>query len=178
VKYFLIWIWVATVFVRGEGNIVLPRSWSASFVQKVTNPRKKILRYSGDFYGGADARFKWNYLKPTKKEVCSDGKRITVVDHDLEQISYYRMEKGFNLEAILKKAKHYKDNLYTAEYRGHTYTFAVDDRGFVEQIAYRDDMDNVVHIRFEKIRVYKNPVAASKMQCSHPDGYDVIGIGG
>jgi len=158
-----------------EGGIALPPGWSATFVQKVTSPGKKVIEYSGDLLMDSRGRFKWSYRKPTRKEVCSDGKRIRVVDHDLEQVSDYRLEKGFDLGAILKQARHYRKNLYTAEYQGRTYTLAVDAEGRVEQIAYRDEMDNTVHIRFEKIRVLPKAPDVSRMHCPYPRDYDLIG---
>jgi len=31
---------------------------------------------------------------PSKKEVCSDGVRLVVVDHELEQVGFYKMNKA------------------------------------------------------------------------------------
>ncbi len=172
-RYFLILItWFALL---SAGGITLSSGMEAQFVQKITNPKKKVIRYEGRVLMDNGARFKWNYIKPTKKEVCSDGKRVIVVDHDLEQVSYYRMDKGFDLGAVLKKAKHYKDNLYTARYRGRTYTIAVDPKGRVEQIAYRDDMDNVVNIHLYKLKTYSKSPGAAAFLCPYPKSYDVIG---
>lgn len=172
-RYFLILItWFALL---SAGGITLSSGMEAQFVQKITNPKKKVIRYEGNVLMDNGARFKWSYLKPSKKEVCSDGKRVMVVDHDLEQVSYYRMDRGFDLTAVLKKAKHYKDNLYTARYRGRTYTIAVDPKGRVEQIAYRDDMDNVVNIHLYKLKTYSKSPAAAAFRCPYPKSYDVIG---
>jgi len=166
-----------SMLLSGESarGIVLPAGMEAVFLQKVTNARKKVIRYSGKVWMDSGARFKWSYLKPTRKEVCSDGKRVVVVDHDLEQVSFYRMDKGFDLGAVLKRARPYKGNLYTARYQGRTYTLEVDGRGLIDQIAYRDDMDNVVNIRLEKIKTFSRPPAAKKMRCPYPKTYDVIG---
>ena len=172
-RYFLILFGVSVLL--GAGGIAVGPGMEAQFVQKITNPKKKVIRYEGRVLMDNGARFKWSYFKPTKKEVCSDGKRVIVVDHDLEQVSYYRMDKGFDLGAVLKNAKHYKENLYTARYRDRTYTIAVDGRGRVEQIAYRDDMDNVVNIHLYKLKTFSRPPAASAFRCPYPKSYDVIG---
>ena len=172
-RYFLI-LTTAFLFLQGEG-ITLPVGWEAKFLQKVTNPKKKVIRYEGTVLMSRDKGLKWSYRKPTRKEVCSDGKRVLVVDHDLEQASFYRIDKGFDLARILKKARHYKDRIYTARYDGRTYTLQVDAKGRIDQIAYRDDMDNVVNIHFKKIRTYTRPIAPSRMRCVIPKGYDRIG---
>jgi outer membrane lipoprotein carrier protein len=175
-KYFLISFSLLLSFVLGNaGGIALPAGMEASFTQKVTNPQKKVLLYRGKLLMDDGRRFKWSYLKPTRKEVCSDGRRVTVVDHDLEQVSFYRMKKSFDLGAVLARAKHYKDNLYTAKYQGRTYTLAVDAKGHVEQVAYRDDMDNVVNIHLKNLKVLPKAPAPAKMRCPYPKNYDVIG---
>ncbi|WP_456392573.1 LolA-like outer membrane lipoprotein chaperone [Nitratifractor sp.] len=170
-KYLLI-LFAAIGLLMAE--ITVPPGMEASFIQKVTNPNKKVIRYSGSVIMDNGKRFKWSYRSPTRKEVCSDGKRVIVVDHDLEQVSFYRMDKGFDLGAVLKRARHYKDNLYTARYQGRTYTLAVDGKGRIEQVAYRDDMDNVVNIRLQKLKILSRPPSAAKMRCPYPKSYDRI----
>jgi outer membrane lipoprotein carrier protein len=174
-KYLLILIECLLAASMGyAGGITLPVGMEAQFVQKVTNPQKRVIQYSGKVLMDSGNRFKWSYVRPTRKEVCSDGRQVIVVDHDLEQVSFYRMEKGFDLGAVLKRARHYKDNLYTATYQGRTYTLAVDGKGRIEQIAYRDDMDNVVNIHLKKIKSLSRPPSSKRMRCPYPKDYDVI----
>jgi outer membrane lipoprotein carrier protein len=174
-KYLLISAGLILSAVTGyAGGITLPAGMEAQFFQKVTNPQKRVIQYSGKVLMDSGRRFKWSYTRPTRKEVCSDGQQVIVVDHDLEQVSFYRMEKGFDLGAVLARARHYRDNLYTAKYQGRTYTLAVDGKGRIEQIAYRDDMDNVVNIHLKKIRSLSRPPAAKRMRCPYPKEYDVI----
>ncbi len=172
-RYFLLLISLYLPFFA-EG-IALPAGWEAEFLQKVTTPQKKVIRYEGEVLLSRGKELKWHYRKPTRKEVCSDGKRVVVIDHDLEQASFYRMKREFDLAKILQKARHYKERLYTADYQGRIYTLQVDAEGRVDQIAYRDEMDNVVNIRFSKIRSDTRPIAPSRMRCVIPEGYDRIG---
>jgi len=175
-KHLMILLLAGAAALAGSARgIVLPAGIEARFLQKVTNPQKRVIRYSGTVLMDRGNRFKWSYTEPTRKEVCSDGKRVIVVDHDLEQVSFYRMDKGFDLGAVLKRARHYKGRLYTAKYQGRTYTLEVDDRGLVDQIAYRDDMDNVVNIHFRRIKPLAKPPSPDRMRCPYPKDYDVIG---
>ena len=160
--------------LSAEG-IVLPPGLQARFLQKITNPQNKVIQYSGTVLMDRGNRFKWRYMQPSRKEVCSDGQRVVVVDHDLEQVSLYRMDKGVNLGEILKRAKHYKGRLYTAKFQGRTYTLELDEKGRIDQIAYRDDMDNVVNIRLMKIRALSKAPSTEQMRCPYPKSYDVIG---
>lgn len=168
-------LWIGLSLALAGGGIRMPAAFSADFLQKVTNPKKKVILYKGKVTMKAPSTLKWIYREPTKKEVCSDGKRVTVVDHDLEQVSFYRMNKKFDLAAVLRSARHYKDSLYVANYGGKSYTIALDAKGRISQIAYRDDMDNVVNIHFNRIRYLSAPPPAKKLKCRIPADYDRIG---
>ena len=152
----------------------LPDYFQAAFVQKVTNPKGKVIRYTGSVYFAEGRRLKWVYLEPTRKEVCTDGKELIVVDHDLEQVSYYLMDEGFDLIAILKRAKQHKARIYLADYQGSRYTIQVDGNGIVQSVAYFDNLDNKIQIVFKEMRYGKKRIKGSDMRCKAPKNYDVI----
>jgi len=155
-------------------SIVISENFQANFNQKITNPKKKVIAYSGRVYFSEQSKLKWEYLKPTKKEVCTNGLELTVVDHDLEQVSEYRINKGFNLSEILKKAKFHKKNIYVAKYNGKKYTIQVDKHNRLEAVAYFDDLDNKVQIGFTRVKYGKGKLSRKKMTCSYPSSYDII----
>ena len=155
-------------------SIRLPEHFRALFEQTVTNPKKKVIHYSGKVAYSGNNLLKWSYTEPTKKEVCTNGKEVLVVDHDLEQTSAYRIDKGFDLTQILKEAKPYKKDIYVTEYEGKRYTIKVDDKGRLQSVAYYDDLDNKVQILFQKMQYGKGILPASEMKCDYPADYDVI----
>jgi outer membrane lipoprotein carrier protein len=156
------------------GDIVLPAHFSARFEQTVTNPSNKVIHYSGKVLFTQKNLLKWSYLIPTEKEVCTDGKEILVVDHDLEQVSAYRIGKGFDLTMILKEAKPYKKGIYVTKYAGKTYTIQLDGKGRLQSVAYYDDLDNKVQILFKGMQYGKGRLPKSRMKCNYPATYDVI----
>jgi outer membrane lipoprotein-sorting protein len=163
-----------SIALFGDG-IAMPKSFHARFIQKVTNPKQRVIEYRGTVSMNYPDRMKWHYDSPTVKDVCSSGKRIMVVDHDLEQVSNYRMDESFDLSEVLKKAKFREKNLYLAIYRGKYYTIALDEKGRIEQIAYRDDMDNIVHIRFVGMKYGNRALDRKKLMCTIPKNYDIVG---
>jgi len=171
-KQFLL-LFIFTLYGYAE-SISIPENFQANFTQMITNPKKKVINYSGKVYFSEGSKLKWEYTKPTKKEVCTDGLELTVVDHDLEQVSHYNISKGFNLSEILKKAKHHNKNLYLATYNGKKYTLQVDKKKRLQAVAYFDDLDNKVQIIFRKIRYGTGKLPTKKMQCAVPKNYDVI----
>jgi outer membrane lipoprotein carrier protein len=168
-------LWLMSISVVGFANeIIIPDNFQANFTQIITNPKNKVINYAGKVYFSTPSKMKWAYTKPTKKEVCTDGVELLVVDHDLEQVSQYNISKGFDLTKILKKAKHHRDNLYLAKYNGTTYTIQVDKEHRLNAVAYMDELDNKVQIAFRKINYGKGTLSAKKMLCNYPKAYDII----
>jgi outer membrane lipoprotein carrier protein len=170
----ILWITVLAVMALRAEVITLPEHFRANFTQTVTNPKNKTIHYSGKVAYSGNNLLKWSYVTPTKKEVCTDGKEVLVVDHDLEQTSAYRIDKGFDLTQILKKAKPYKPQIFVTEYEGKRYTIKVDSKGRLQSVAYYDDLDNKVQILFRNMRYGKGILPASEMKCNYPVEYDVI----
>jgi len=167
----LLWGFAITVWAD---VITLPEHFNAFFEQTVTNPKGKVIRYRGKVAYTQGNLLKWSYTEPTQKEVCTDGHEILVVDHDLEQISVYRIDKGFDLAHILKNAKPYKASVYVTEYEGKRYTVKLDKNGRLHSVAYYDDLDNKVQIGFGKMRYGKGALPVSVMRCNYPATYDII----
>ena len=170
-----IFAFFALLFVTVNAqNIKLPVAFKANFMQQVTNTKGKVIKYRGKIYYNSPSRTKWLYRSPTKKEVCTQGRQLIVIDHDLEQVSYYSINKGFNLSKVLKRAKHHNGNTYVTTYRGKYYTIVLDNRGRVQQIAYKDNLDNTVNIIFTNIKYRNSLLPNSKFVCTRPKNYDTI----
>jgi len=161
-------------FYAFADSITLPDNFKADFTQKITNAKKKVINYNGKVYFSDKKLQKWEFLKPTKKEVCTTDKKLIVVDHDLEQVSNYRIKKGFNLKKILAKAKLHKKNIYVATYLDIRYTIQLDAKGHLHSFAFFDELDNKVQIVFKKIKYGKGKLSKKTMSCPVPKGYDVI----
>jgi outer membrane lipoprotein carrier protein len=156
------------------GQITIPISLSANFVQKVTTPHKKLTKYTGTLKLNRTRQFLWLYRSPTKREICGDGNKVRIIDHDLEQVTVYKVGSLLDLMQLLKRAKLYKGDIYLTKYHGVRYTLKVNKSGQIEQIAYKDKMDNVINIHFYKMKYNKSPYAPSKLRCRTPKSYDVI----
>ena len=154
--------------------ITLPANFTANFTQKITNPKKKVINYKGKVHFSSKSLLKWAYTKPTKKEVCTNGKELVVVDHDLEQVSNYLIDKGFNLIKIVKDAKVHSKNVYVSKYNGTNVTIQVDNKQKLHSIAYFDNLDNKVQIVFKKVRYGKGKLSKKVMTCKAPRDYDMI----
>ena len=157
-----------------SANIELPENFQADFTQKITNTKEKVITYSGKVRFSNETLFKWSYKEPTQKEVCTNGLELLVVDHDLEQVSAYRISNGIDIAKILKKAKQHSENIYVAAYENKQYTIQVDTKQKLHSIAYFDDLDNKVQIVFKHMKYGKGNLPSQSMKCNYPKNYDMI----
>ncbi len=158
------------------GSIVLPENFKATFIQTITNTKakEKTIKYSGKVRFSNKTLLKWEYLEPKKKEVCTDGKELLVVEHDLEQVSNYLINDGFDLAKVLEKAKQYSPNVYVAKHDDKNYTIKLDSKQRIHSIAYFDAFDNKVQILFKKMKYGKGKLKLKSMKCNYPQDYDFI----
>ncbi len=155
-------------------SIALPENFQANFEQKITNPKDKVIKYKGKVRFSDKNLFKWSYVSPTKKEVCTDGVELLVVDHDLEQVSIYYIAKGLDISKVLNKAKLHSNHIYVAAYEGKNYTIQLDGAEKLHSIAYYDELENKVQIIFINMNYGKGKLASDKMKCNYPIVYDMI----
>jgi len=172
-KFFLILVLFLSNIAIAQ-NIKLPVAFKANFIQQVKNKKGKIIKYRGKIYFNSPSETKWIYKSPTKKEVCTSGKKLVVIDHDLEQVSYYSIDKGFNLSKVLRDARLHKGNIYTTKFKGKLYTIVINKKGTIEQIAYKDNLDNTVNIIFTHMRYLNKLLPSYQFVCARPKNYDTI----
>ena len=155
-------------------GIALPVNFESNFEQKITNTKGKVIKYEGKVRFSNKNIFKWSYVSPTQKEVCTNGLELLVVDHDLEQVSTYYVRKGLDISKVLNKATLHSKNIYVAEYEGKKYTIQLDGKKKLHSIAYYDELDNKVQILFINMFYGKRELAREEMQCHYPNHYDMI----
>ncbi len=173
-RFFLLAIvFFGLISLNGQ-SIQIPVAFKARFIQQIKNPKGKIIKYRGTVIFNSPSSTKWVYTSPTRKEVCSRGRQVIVIDHDLEQVNYYSVNKRFNLSKVLSNAKLHHGNVYTTKFDGKLYTVVINSRNQVEQIAYKDNLDNTVNIIFTNIQYRSRPFPVSKFECIKPINYDSI----
>lgn len=154
-------------------TIELPENFQADFIQKITNTKGKIIEYKGKVSFSNETLFKWSYTEPTKKEVCTNGYELLVVDHDLEQVSTYLIAKEMDIAKIFDHAILHSTNIYVAQYENKKYTIQV-NKNKLHSIAYFDDLENKVQIIFKHMKYGKGDLPQQTMKCNYSIDYDMI----
>lgn len=77
-------------------------SLKGQFIQRVYKNKGSLLRTtSGTFELSRPGRFNWDYLKPHKKLIVSNGKKIWIYDKDLAQVTVSPLSKRFGQAPIM-----------------------------------------------------------------------------
>lgn len=122
-------------------------SFSSDFTQEVVSKDSK-LTYKGNFIITQDQAF-WSYQSPTQKEIYIDKKDIVIIEHDLEQVIFSKLENIPNLNEIFKNAKQTQKGQYKARYENIDYFLKLENDE-IKSVSYKDDFDNEVAIYFFK----------------------------
>lgn len=169
----LIYMLLFPIWLFGT-SIPLPQNFTAHFKQIITNPKKKVITYTGTLRFTRPSSLKWLYQKPNKKEVCVKGHALTMVDYDLEQVVSLSIDKEFDFIKILKRAKLHHKNVFVSQYKSQKYTIQLNKQKQIESVAYFDNLDNKVQIVFTQVHYGENVLSASSMQCKIPKNFDMI----
>lgn len=161
-----------TMFLCADG-IKLPASFDSTFTQEIISPKNKKIVYKGKVLYSDNSLLKWVYSSPTKKDVCTNGKDLIIVDHDLEQVSFYTINKGFNLPEVLKSAKKDSNGLFLAKHQKKNYSIKLNSNGELSQVFYTDDLDNKVTLTFDAMKYKNGSISSEKLKCIIPKNYDI-----
>jgi len=120
-------------------------NFSSSFEQNI-HSKDSTINYKGYFILSKDKAF-WSYESPSKKEIYINKNEIIIVEHDLEQVIFSKLEKIPNLNEIFKNAKKVSPNELIAQYEGIHYKIELREEK-LKSISYKDEFDNSITINF------------------------------
>ncbi len=167
-------ILLGSITFANASSLQLPTAFTSLFSQTITTPSKKTIQYNGVVNYNSPSLLKWSYISPTKKEVCTDSKIVLVVDHHLEQVSMFKITKGFNLPAVIKSAKSVGKNEFIASHDNQKFHIRTVNNRQLSQISYIDELDNKVEVNFNNTKYLQSPISNTKLKCNYPSTYDII----
>jgi len=147
-------------------------SFSAAFTQQITDDANKTITYEGRVDAVRPDRARWVYRTPVPKSVYVQGRKVTIVEPELEQAIVKNFEREIDLFQILSKAEKLDDETYLALYEGQHYLVKIDAQ-LPLSIAYRDAFENRIMIRFRDQK--RNPDLADSLFVPEiPEDFDVL----
>lgn len=146
-------------------------SIKSDFTQTITNDQNQTIIYHGKFYARDDNDALWVYNKPIKKLLYFLQGKVVIIEPNLEQVIFSKLEKIPKILNILKKAKH-KDGKLIAVCCGNTYYIKIEDNK-IKTVKYLDKIGNKVTIKFyneDTNLILGNDIFKYKI----PEGYDIL----
>lgn len=148
----------------------MPNTMQADFKQTVTNEHGQKLQYTGSIYVDAPYDSKWSYDMPTQKDICISQESIIVVEHDLEQATYYKNSNHIDFNTLYKKAEPVSKNSYVTTFNDTKYHLQTKD-GKIYSLEFTDALDNHSKISFSSV-VYETKLPS--LECEIPLYFDRI----
>jgi outer membrane lipoprotein carrier protein len=149
------------------------KTLETNFIQKIQNSTNNVLTYKGTMFAKKKNNLAlWIYNYPVKKKIYYRDGSITVLEPELEQVTFAKLEKIPNILTLLRKAKKVSKNRLVTTFNKTKY-YITTNNNFVKDIKYKDEMQNVVTISFKKPKINKG-INDKKFVYEIPAGYDVL----
>lgn len=146
------------------------KNFSSDFTQSIKS-KNSLITYKGHFILEQDKAF-WSYDSPTKKEIYINKNQVIIVEHDLEQVIFSKLDNTPNLNEIFKNAKKLDENKLQAKYKNITYLINLENDE-VKNISYKDEFDNIVNIELYEQKRNLN-IDENIFKAKYPKTYDLI----
>jgi len=147
-------------------------SFSAPFEQRIVDDQNKTITYHGHVWAKRPDKALWKYTDPIEKNVYVHGKRVIVVEPDLEQVIIKKINNDIDLFTLIASAKPIGNETYEANYSDQLFTIRL-KQGIIEQIRYLDPFENRVILTFTDQEQNKE-IDDDKFFAHIPNTYDII----
>ncbi|TXE78856.1 outer membrane lipoprotein chaperone LolA [Campylobacter peloridis] len=167
-KYFVILI---LFFINLFAFNINFKNFSSDFEQ-IVQSNNSSLKYKGNFIITQNKAF-WNYTHPTNKKIYINNKEIIIIEPDLEQAIYTKLQNTPKLQKIFEKAKKISSNTYEARYENTTYKIKLKNDNSLESISYSDELNNLITIFFFNQKFDQN-INENLFSPKIPANFDIV----
>ncbi len=167
---------LATLLITSSllsANLTNLKTISSDFTQIITNSTHNTIKYQGTMFAKKKNNLAlWIYTIPIEKEIYYRNGNIVILEPDLEQATFAKLNKIPNIITILKTAKKVSQNKLIANFNKTKYTILL-DKDKIKSISYKDQMQNNVTINLNKVKINKE-IKDNRFIYEIPAGYDII----
>ena len=127
------------------------RSFESDFQQIIINDQKTRITYKGKLYAKKDKnQALWVYTSPVDKKIYYSSGKVVIIEPELEQAIFAKLDKVPNILTLLKQAKKTGKDTYVTTFNNTRYTITFAD-GVLSKISYLDELHNKITILFFRI---------------------------
>ena len=169
-KLLILYFFFATALIAN--NIKNINSFEAFFKQSIINSSNKEIIYTGKLYIKKPLQILWQYNEPIEKFVYIENNQVTIIEPELEQVIISKLDKEFNILELLDNSTQISASEYLATFNNTQYKLTILDNK-LQQISYKDSIDNDIFISFSNIHQNKS-ISDKIFEFQIPKSYDVI----
>jgi len=159
-----------TAFATGIDNL---KSFESDFRQTIVNDQNAHIIYRGKLYAKKDKnQALWVYTSPIEKKIYYSSGKVVIIEPELEQAIFAKLDKVPNILTLLKKAKKIGDERYVTTFNNIRYIITM-KKGVLQQITYTDELHNKITILFENQKSNKN-IPDKRFAYQIPADYDIL----
>ncbi|MDD5051226.1 MAG: LolA-like outer membrane lipoprotein chaperone [Sulfuricurvum sp.] len=147
-------------------------SFNSKFVQTIIDDNGKKITYQGELWAMKPQNALWLYQKPIQKSVYINGKKLTVIEPQIEQVTLRTLGDEIDFLEIIKKAKSLDGSHYSAIVNSQNYIIDFKNE-ILSSISYKDNFDNKVNIQFTN-PVQNKSIESSRFKATIPSEFDII----
>jgi outer membrane lipoprotein carrier protein len=149
-------------------------SLESDFTQTIVNDQNSKITYTGKMYAtSAKNQALWEYNSPIVKKIYyKGGKELVIIEPELEQVIYAKLNKVPNILKLLQSARKISANKLQTKFNGLTYNIDINGNK-IEKISYIDEMQNKVVILFANEKV-NGIISSSRFAYTIPADYDIL----
>ncbi len=145
----------------------------ADFRQSVQNNQQSRIVYHGKLYAKKDKnQALWIYTDPIDKKIYYSSGKVVIIEPELEQAIFARLDKVPNILTLLKKAKQTGPHTYVTTFNNTRYTIIFENNQ-LEEIRYRDELQNKIRIQFSHQKI-NQPLQDERFVYRIPADYDIL----
>lgn len=148
------------------------KSFEADFTQHVTNEKGDVLEYQGHLKAMKPQYAFWEYTKPSTKLIYVNNNEAIIIEPDLEQVIVKKLHTNIDFFKLIIKAKKINSNTYRTKFQSLYYTLHVEN-SMIKSIEYKDQLDNVILIKFTNVQIDKT-IDTQEFTPDIPPRYDLI----
>ncbi|WP_121626447.1 LolA-like outer membrane lipoprotein chaperone [Poseidonibacter antarcticus] len=162
------------ITTNASADIKNLKSFEADFTQSITSINNKVIEYKGKVFIKNTGKILWKYKTPIEKNVYITNDFAIIDEPELEQAIYTQLQSEINIIKLLQTSKKINENNFIANIDAVDYLIETSkSTDKIEQIKYKDKLDNKVEIKFNN-QIINKVIEDDIFKFTAPSYYDII----
>ncbi len=149
------------------------QSFASDFTQTIVNEQNARITYKGKLFAQkTNNQAVWIYTSPVNKKIYYTNGKVVILEPELEQAIFAKLDKVPNILTLLKQAKKIGKEKYVTTFNKIRYTITFTGKE-PSKITYTDELHNRVQILFSHQKI-NTKIPQNRFRYTIPEDYDIL----